>query len=227
MLPPLPQGHAPASWLAVPQLSGLTTYHGSCWASTRRPGKTTTPPPLRRCFILPGQFLDSPELPSETFLEQFSKTLSAAEHPSTRHNTTAARRPPPKLPDALAHATNGVRLGGWTIGMSCHSSHSMTVPKPFFAAPTTTAPCDKEDKVSIHLMKPCSYPTALPAQSRARDRPPAIRFRDFSLPGIAQEPRREPFPPGQPPLPGGLHAPPLFQFQQQLGQHATAQRRTD
>jgi hypothetical protein len=56
-------------------------------------------------LILLGQVLDSPELPSEQFLEQFSKTLSAAEHPSTRHNTTAARRPPPKLPDGLAHAT--------------------------------------------------------------------------------------------------------------------------
>jgi hypothetical protein len=43
-------------------------------------------------LILPGQFLDSPELPSKTFLEQFSKTLSAAEHSATRHNTAAARR---------------------------------------------------------------------------------------------------------------------------------------
>jgi hypothetical protein len=31
-------------------------------------------------LILPGQFLDSPELPPKIFLEQFSKTLSAAEH---------------------------------------------------------------------------------------------------------------------------------------------------
>jgi hypothetical protein len=53
-------------------------------------------------LILPGQFLDSPELPSEKFIEQFSKTLSAAEHPSTRHNTAAAWRLPPQLPDALA-----------------------------------------------------------------------------------------------------------------------------
>jgi hypothetical protein len=43
-------------------------------------------------LILPGQFLDSPELPSKTFLEQFSKTLSAAEHSATRHNTAAGRR---------------------------------------------------------------------------------------------------------------------------------------
>jgi len=41
-------------------------------------------------LILPGQLLDSPELPSKDFFEQFSKTLSAAEHPSTRHNTAAA-----------------------------------------------------------------------------------------------------------------------------------------
>jgi hypothetical protein len=40
-------------------------------------------------LILPGQFLDSPEFPSENFLEQFSKTLSAAEHPATRRNTAA------------------------------------------------------------------------------------------------------------------------------------------
>ncbi len=50
-------------------------------------------------LILPGQFLDSPELPSKIFLEQFSKTLSAAEHTATRHNTAvaaAARRPCPR-----------------------------------------------------------------------------------------------------------------------------------
>ncbi len=53
-------------------------------------------------LILPGQFLDSPELPSKIFLEQFSKTLSAAEHTSTRHNTAAAHRLPPQLLDDLA-----------------------------------------------------------------------------------------------------------------------------
>ncbi len=55
-------------------------------------------------LILPGQFLDSPELPSKDFLEQLSKTLSVAEHSSTRHNTAAARGPPPKLADDLTHA---------------------------------------------------------------------------------------------------------------------------
>jgi hypothetical protein len=55
-------------------------------------------------LILPGQFLDSPERPPKTFLEQFSKTLSAAEHSATRHNIAAARRPPPQLPDDLARA---------------------------------------------------------------------------------------------------------------------------
>ncbi len=41
---------------------------------------------------------------SEKFLEQFSKTLSAGEHPSTRQNIAAAQRLPQKLPDALAHS---------------------------------------------------------------------------------------------------------------------------
>jgi hypothetical protein len=43
------------------------------------------------------QFLDSPEIPSDEFLMQFSQTLSAAEHPSTRHKTAAAWRLLPKL----------------------------------------------------------------------------------------------------------------------------------
>jgi hypothetical protein len=49
-------------------------------------------------LILPGQFLDSPEIPPKINLEQFSKTLSAAEHSATRHR----RRPPQQLPDDLA-----------------------------------------------------------------------------------------------------------------------------
>jgi transposase InsO family protein len=49
-------------------------------------------------LILPGQFLDSPEIPPKTFLEQFSKTLSAAEHSATRHNTAAARSFPTTSP---------------------------------------------------------------------------------------------------------------------------------
>ncbi|MFN9981980.1 MAG: hypothetical protein ACK53Y_18790, partial [bacterium] len=63
-------------------------------------------------LILPGQFLDSPEIPPKTFLEQFSKTLSAAEHSATRH----CRRPPPQLPDDLARApTVFVRWDGHVL----------------------------------------------------------------------------------------------------------------
>ncbi len=45
---------------------------------------------------------------SEKFLEQFSKTLSASKHPSTRQNTATAWRLPQKLPDALAHTVRPV-----------------------------------------------------------------------------------------------------------------------
>jgi hypothetical protein len=38
---------------------------------------------LSQPLILPSQFLDSPELPSDEFLTQFSRTLSAAKHYST------------------------------------------------------------------------------------------------------------------------------------------------
>jgi hypothetical protein len=73
--------------------------------SVARKDDNTTPAPavFGSPLILPSQFLDSPELPSDEFLMQFSQTLSAAEHPSTKHKTAAAWRPPPKLlPDVLA-----------------------------------------------------------------------------------------------------------------------------
>jgi hypothetical protein len=86
---------------AALQRTGWTTSPGSSWVSAQQPERTMALPPPQAVFgsplILPGKFLDSPELPSKDFLEQFSKTLSAAEHSSTRHNTIAtaapARRP--------------------------------------------------------------------------------------------------------------------------------------
>jgi hypothetical protein len=80
------------------------------------PSQTVCCSPL----ILSGQFLDSPELPSKDFLEQLSKTLSAAKHPTTRHNTATACRPQPKLPDDLA---------------------PLYTPMPSFTAPCTPSCC--------------------------------------------------------------------------------------
>ncbi len=159
-------------------------------------------------LILPGQFLDSPEIPPKIFLEQFSKTLSTAEHSATRHNT-AAHRPPPQLPDDLARApTVFVRRDGHVLPL-----------QPLYDGPYTVIRRslhhfmlrigDKVDKVSTLRLKPCADPTAPP---RVRGRPPAaVRFRDFPPPGAAgarrvhfapeqpAEPRQEPFSPGTPP----------------------------
>ena len=101
----------------------------------------------------------SPELPSEVFLEQFSKTLSAAEHPSTRNNTTAARRSPLQLPDDLACApTVFVRFDGHVPPL-----------QPLYDGPYaalrrslhhfTLRINDKEDKVSTLRLKPWTQPT--------------------------------------------------------------------
>jgi transposase InsO family protein len=163
-------------------------------------------------LILPGQFLDSPEIPPKLFLEQFSKTLSAAEHATTRHNTAAARQPPPRLPDDLARATMVfVRRDGHVPPL-----------QPLYDGPYavirrslhhfTLRIGDKVDKVSTLRLKPCTDPAAPPALPRVRGRPPAaVRFRDFPPPGAAAarrvhfapeppaEPRREPFSPGTPP----------------------------
>jgi hypothetical protein len=146
-------------------------------------------------LILPGQFLDSPEIPPKIFLEQFSKTLSAAEHSATRHNTAATRHPPPQLPDDLAHApTVFVR----------RDSHVPPL-QPLYDGPYTVIRCslhhftlrigDKEDKVSTLRLKPCTDPTAPPALPRVWGRPPAaIHFQDFPPPGAVAA-RRAHFPP--------------------------------
>jgi hypothetical protein len=156
-------------------------------------------------LILPGQFLDSPELPSKTFLEQFSKTLSAAEHSATRHNTTAARQPPLQLPTNRARAPSVFVSGTDTYR---RYSRCMTAPTPPFCRSLHHFMLrigDREDKVSTHRLKPCTDPTAPPAQPRLRGHPPAaVRFQDFPPPGAAaaQQPaklRRELFSPGTPP----------------------------
>jgi hypothetical protein len=119
-------------------------------------------------LILPGQFLDSPELPSKTFLKQISKTLSAAEHSATRYNTAAVRRPPPQLPDDLARAPT------LFVRRDCH----LPLLQPLYDGPYTVIRRslhyftlrigDKEDKVSTLRLKPCTDPTAPPALSGSR-----------------------------------------------------------
>jgi hypothetical protein len=88
-------------------------------------------------LILPGQFLDSPELPSEQFLGQFSKTLSAAEHPSTIDTT------PPLPGDRLRSFQTPWPMPRWCLSggmdMSRHFSCSTTgrsllLPPPFHPA---------------------------------------------------------------------------------------------
>jgi hypothetical protein len=60
---------------------------------------------LTTVLILPGQFLDSPELPSDEFLTQFSPTLSTTKHHYTRlHYTAATQQPPSSHPAATAEA---------------------------------------------------------------------------------------------------------------------------
>jgi hypothetical protein len=137
-------------------------------------------------LILPGQFLDSPEIPPKLFLEQFSKALSAAEHATTRHNTAAARQPPPRLPDDLARATMVfVRRDGHVPPL-----------QPLYDGPYavirrslhhfTLRIGDKVDKVSTIRLKPCTDPAVPPALPRVRGRPPAaVRLRDFPPPGAA------------------------------------------
>ncbi len=202
---------------AAPRPTGRTTSRGLRSAAREDDNTTPAQAVFGSPLILPGQFLDSPELPSNEFLTQFSQTLSAAEHPSIRHNTAAARRPPPDLPDALTRATSVfIRRDG-----------HMPPLQPLYDGPYTVLRRslhyftlqigDKTDKVFTLRLKPCNDHTAAPAQPRPRGRPPTVRFRDHLPPGVTAprrvqfaapgpaEPRRETFPPGQPP--GGFACP--------------------
>ncbi len=123
------------------------------------------------------------EIPAKIFLEQFSKTMSTgtAEHSATRHNTAAAHRPPPQLPDDLARApTVFVRRDGHVPPL-----------QPLYDGPYTVIRrslhhFDKVDKVFTLRLKPCTDPTAPPALPRVRGRPPAaVRFQDFPPRGAA------------------------------------------
>jgi hypothetical protein len=114
-------------------------------------------------LLLPGQFLDSPEVPPKIFLEQFSKTLSAAEHSATRHNTAADRRPPPQLPDDLACApTVFVRRDGHVPPLQPLYDGPYTVIRRSLHHFTLRIG-DKVDKVSTLRFKPCTDHTAPPA----------------------------------------------------------------
>ncbi len=148
------------------------------------------------------------------------------------------RRLPPHLPDDLARAP--------TVFM--RRDNQVPPLQPLYNGPYavirrslhhfTLRISDKEDKVSTLRLKPCTDPTAPPAQPRVRGQPPAaVTFRDFPPPGAAAarrvhfspkqqaEPRREPFSPGL--LPMFLHVPPPFSTTPPLGPPATTEHRPD
>jgi len=174
-------------------------------------------------LILPGQYLDAPELPTADFLRQMA-ALGDSPPPPTRHNTAVGRQPPEELPDALLRApTVLVRRDGHVPPL-----------QPLYDGPYavlrrslhhfTLQIGDRVDKISTSRLKPCADPTAAPAQPRRRGPPPnpppppaapptppsqrhvtfapdTIQLRRPSRPdaGGACGPAREPFPPGTPP----------------------------
>jgi hypothetical protein len=121
---------------------------GLCAAPREDDGSTPAQAVFGSPLILAGQFLDSPELFSKIFLEQFSKTLGAAEHTSTIYNTTAAHQPPPQLPDDLAHApTVFVRRDGHIpplydgpYAVICRSLHCFTLRTRCLPSDSSPAP---------------------------------------------------------------------------------------
>jgi len=173
-------------------------------------------------LILPGQFLDSPELPPIDFLQQMSTTLNNTGTLTTRHNTAADRQPPPDLPDDLARApTVFIRRDGYLPPLQPLYDGPYTVLRRSLHHFTLQIG-DRVDKVSTSRLKPCADPTAAPAQPRPRGRPPnaaqadppstpprrQVTFAPDTIqlrrrtPPESPEPAWEPFPPGR--WPGGF-----------------------
>jgi hypothetical protein len=104
---------------------------------------------------------------SEKFLEQFSKTLSAAEHHSTRQNTASARRLRKRCQTPWltlfvqweGHVPLLQLLYDGPYAVLCRSLHHFTLRIG-----------NKEDKVSTHRLNPCTDPTVPPAKPRTRGR---------------------------------------------------------
>jgi hypothetical protein len=109
-----------------------------CEAAGEDDSTTPAQAVFRSQLNLSCQFLDSPELLSKNFFEQLSKTLSAAKHPSTRHNTAAARQPPPKLQDDLARAPT---VFSWRDGHVPLLQPLYDSPTLSFSTPCITSSC--------------------------------------------------------------------------------------
>jgi hypothetical protein len=198
---------------------------GLCAAAREYDGSTPAQAVFGSPLIAPGQFLDSPELPS-----------SAAEHTATRHNTTAARLPPPQLLDDLARAPMVfMRRDGHVLPLQLlydgpytvirHSLHHFTLPIS-----------DKEDKVSTvypptqALHRPYSAACAAQGPGPPARRHPLPRFSPAGGRGGPQGTLRPTASSIHFPLArrqGFLHAPPPFSTLLPLGPQATAERRPD
>jgi hypothetical protein len=177
-------------------------------------------------LILPRQFLDSTELPSDEFITKVSCALSAIEHHFIKHHRCQAT------------TTKTFGRSGWPVHQ-CFCLARRTVPalQPLYDNPYnclavlrqslhhfTLQMGDKTDKMSTLQLKAYSDPTAAP-----RGRPPIICFWDFPSPGdtvalkvhFAPQHTKETFSPGQPL--GGFARLALFPLHQQPACYHRAQ----
>jgi hypothetical protein len=179
-------------------------------------------------LILPGQFLDSPEIPPKIFLEQFSKTLSK----QTQHRR---RRGCPTTSPAHRWCSSG------GTAMYRRSSRRTTAPTPSFADPFTTSRCASATRWIRCLLSDSNHARTLqrrrryPGRGAARPPPSASgisRRRGPSQPAGCTSPQshqpnragnRFPLARRQ----GFLHAPPPFSTTSPLDPLATAERRQD
>jgi transposase InsO family protein len=134
-------------------------------------------------LCLPGQFLDTPEAPSDDFLRRFQSLLAGSAPPPTRHNLPP---PSPGSPAVLRDLNNCkfvfIRRDGHKPSLApCYDGPYLVLSRSssHFKLQVGAA----EDSVSVHRLKPAHLPpgagAALPAR---RGRPPGARRVSFLLP---------------------------------------------
>ncbi len=140
--------------------------------------------------ILPGQFLDSPEPPSSSFLDDLQGILSGRTALPTTHHSTPA---PQQLPEELLLAKHVlVRRDGHTIPLSAAYDGPFLVLERslrYFKLQVG----NKTDTFSTLRLKPCrSPPDVQVAQPPRRGRPPATPVTaDPSATAAAQLPSKK------------------------------------
>jgi cleavage and polyadenylation specificity factor subunit 1 len=125
-------------------------------------------------LVLPGEFLGTPEAPTEAFLERVRAAAAAVPVQPAQHKVAADKKPPAVLPaDLMAARMVLVRVDGHKPPLApLYNGPYLVLQRSLHHF--TIQMGAKEEVVSVHRLKPAfTTPEAQPALPPRRGRPPA------------------------------------------------------